>query len=182
MMTESNTVHPAEREKRGSKDSGTHITSNPQGDADSRGVALSGAQNAIRQPVKKRRNRERMRLGDAMRNAGLDEHKVAETYVDVVERLRNTTEPNSSVEKVLANVLKECSRVLEPLRPSKLSSASDTPTPVHLTHKVLRPKRNAQNDRGLSRSAETNADNTAGASQDAPVAPFPDAASKEESQ
>ncbi len=181
MMTEGNTMHPAEREKRGSKDSRTHIASNPQGDAKPRGTALSGAQNATRQPVKKRRNRERMRLGDAMRNAGLDEHKVAETYVDVVEKLRNTTEPNSNVEKVLANVLKECSRVLEPLRPSNLSGASDGPTPVHLIHKVLRPKRNAQNHQGLSRLAETNADNTVGVSQDAPVAPFSDTASKEES-
>jgi hypothetical protein len=182
MMTENNAMHPARRISCESRDSKAQIASNTQGDSKPRGAALVGAQNKARPPVKRRRTRKRLRLGDAVRKAGLDEHKVAETYVDVVDKLRSETKLNGSIEKVLADVLKECSRVLEPLRPSNLSGAGDAPTPVHLVHKVLRPKRNTQNHQGLSRLAETNADGTAGASKDVPVAPFTDMLSKEDSQ
>lgn len=89
------------------------MTSNVKHASKLDGVASATCQDGSQMSLKGRKGRKRLRLGDAMREAGLDEHKLAETYVDVVDRLRNKTDDGGSVEKVLANVLKECSRLLE---------------------------------------------------------------------
>src|SRR5581483_9046309 len=74
-----------------------------------------GTSTAMRKvkPIKRRRRRL-IRLGEALRTAGLDEQTVAETYVSVVERLRDKTEIKAaSAQKLLVDILKECSRILE---------------------------------------------------------------------
>jgi len=91
-------------------------------------------------PIKRRRRR-RIRLGEAFRKVGLDEQTVAENYVGVVETLREKTGPKTeTAQKLLVEVLKECSRILEPLRGSGTGSI-ETPTIVELHHEVSRPIR-----------------------------------------
>lgn len=87
-------------------------------------------------PIKRRR-RKRLRLGEAFRKAGLDEQTVAETYVIVVERLRGKIRENT-VQKLLVDVLKECSRVLDPPRNAN-AGTTDQPTIVELHHSIPRP-------------------------------------------
>ena len=86
-------------------------------------------------PIKRRRRR-RIRLGEAFRKVGLDEQTVAENYVGVVETLRAKTGPKTeTAQKLLVDVLKECSRILEPPRGSGAGSI-ETPTIVELHHEV----------------------------------------------
>ena len=78
-----------------------------------------------------------MRLGEAFRKVGLDERSAAETYVGVVEALREKTTQHT-VRMLLVDVLKECSRVLDQPRGSD-PGASDAPAIVELHHSVARP-------------------------------------------
>lgn len=89
-------------------------------------------------PIKRRR-RKPLKLGEALRKVGLDEQTVAETYVGVVEVLREQTtrEPGR---KLLVDVLKECSRVLEPPRGGG-GNLNELPTIVELHHEMSRPER-----------------------------------------
>lgn len=181
-MTENNAEPSAKEKKRAARDSKTEVIPSPEAGAKPQDLALAGVHSEARSPAKRRRGRKRVRLGDAMRRAGLDEHKVAETYVGVVEKLRNKNPGDGSVEKVLAGVLKECSRVLEPLHPSSGSGGGDPLTPIHLIHKVARPERNAKKPQGLSRSADANTEVTADTSKDVCAIAFPDRKSREESK
>jgi hypothetical protein len=90
-------------------------------------------------PQKKLPSRKRVRIGDALRRKGLDEWTIADGYVDVVGKLTRKSERNDSVAKLLVDVLKECSRHLEP--PRSADAAPDTPVIVRLVHTVSRPKR-----------------------------------------
>jgi hypothetical protein len=92
-------------------------------------------------PIKRRR-RKPLKLGEALRKVGLDEQTVAETYVGVVEVLREQTtrEPGR---KLLVDVLKECSRVLEPAR-GPGANASELPAMFELHHEMSRPEREWQ--------------------------------------
>jgi hypothetical protein len=85
--------------------------------------------------------RKRVRLGDALRQRGLDEHTMADNYVGVIEKLKEKTGKSGGVEKLLVDVLKECSRHLEPVRAADQRSAGDMPVHVHLVHNVARPER-----------------------------------------
>ena len=96
------------------------------------------------------RARKRVRLGDALRQRGLDEHTVADNYVGVIEKLRDKTDKSGSVEKLLVDVLKECSRHLEPARPA--GGPGDMPVHVHLVHNVSRPERMPAEHRTENRS------------------------------
>ena len=62
----------------------------------------------------------RIRIGDAMRRSGLDEYKVARTFAVVVDKLSDgeTAKDTGGVQKLLVDVLKECSRHLDPRNPS----------------------------------------------------------------
>jgi hypothetical protein len=90
-------------------------------------------------PQKKLPIRKRVRIGDALRRKGLDEWTIADGYVDVVGKLTRKAESNDSVAKLLVDVLKECSRHLEP--PRSADAATDAPVIVKLVHTVSRPKR-----------------------------------------
>jgi hypothetical protein len=86
-----------------------------------------------------RASKKRVRIGDALRQSGLDEWTIADGYVGVVEKLTKKAGDSDSPDKLLVDVLKECSRHLEPPRSS--DSASDGPVTVRLVHNVSRPKR-----------------------------------------
>lgn len=75
-----------------------------------------------------------------MRKYGLDEHTIAETYAGVVQTLRNRNE-GEGIEKLLVDVLKECTRVLEPPAKATDRSGGDTLVHVQLVHSVPRPER-----------------------------------------
>src|SRR5215469_6545281 len=79
---------------------------------------------------KKVPTRKRVRIGDALRRRGLDEWTIAEGYVDVVGKLSRKSDANDSVEKLFVDVLKECSRHLEP--PHSADDAPDAPVIVRL--------------------------------------------------
>ena len=82
-----------------------------------------------------------MRIGDALRSEGLDEHAVAETYAREVENLKSKTNSDGGMEKLLFDILKECTRHLESSRPTERFGAGDTPVTVQLVHVVPRPER-----------------------------------------
>jgi hypothetical protein len=76
-----------------------------------------------------------------MRKYGLDEHTIAETYAGVVQTLRNKNE-GEGIEKLLVDVLKECTRVLEPpVRAADRPGSGDAVVHVQLIHNVPRPER-----------------------------------------
>src|SRR5579862_6008053 len=81
----------------------------------------------------------RIRIGEAMRRSGLDEYKVARTFAGVVDKLSDGTKDTGGVQKLLVDVLKECSRHLDPPQTERAASAA----PVHITmvHNVPRPFR-----------------------------------------
>lgn len=79
-----------------------------------------------------------------MRKVGLDEHTIAETYAGVVQTLRTRNE-GDGIEKLLVDVLKECTRVLEPPAKAADSSGGETLVQVQLIHNVPRPERKMQN-------------------------------------
>jgi hypothetical protein len=53
-----------------------------------------------------------------MRRTGLDEYKVARTFAGVVDKLSDGNKDTGGVQKLLVDVLKECSRHLDPRNPS----------------------------------------------------------------
>jgi len=80
-----------------------------------------------------------MSIGQALRTHGLDEHKIADTYVHVVGKLTGGEETAGAVEKLLVDVLKECSKQIEMAQESQRGPAG--PTIVQLVHNVPRPER-----------------------------------------
>jgi hypothetical protein len=90
--------------------------------------------------AKRYRARRPVRLAEAMRNTGLDEHAVAAGYADVLAKLQQG-DVNDTVEKSLLDVLKECARILDPPRPADRAASIDVNTVVQLVHKVDRPTR-----------------------------------------
>jgi len=86
---------------------------------------------------------KRVRLAEALRSSGLDELTVAQNYV-VVEKLRDGSGGTDGTQKMLVDVLKECSRILEP--PKSVGGASEAPAVVNLYHNVPRPVRDLQRD------------------------------------
>jgi hypothetical protein len=87
---------------------------------------------------------KRVRLAEALRSSGLDELTVAQNYVVVVEKLRDEPGGTDGTRKMLVDVLKECSRILEP--PKSVGGASDVPAVVNLYHNVPRPVREGRGD------------------------------------
>ena len=90
-------------------------------------------------PPEKKRRRKAMSIGQALRTHGLDEHKIADTYVHVVGKLTGGEETAGTVEKLLVDVLKECSKQIEMAQESQRGPAG--PTIVQLVHNVPRPER-----------------------------------------
>lgn len=86
----------------------------------------------------------RVRLAEAFRLAGIDEHAVASCYVLALNKLTGGR-GSEVVAKLLIDVLKECTRVLESPRSSAAGTpAADDESPrvvVTLQHAVPRPVR-----------------------------------------
>lgn len=82
-------------------------------------------------------------MGEALRRQGLDEHAVAGNWVDVVNKLTGDDPEGGSVEKLLVDVLKECSRQLETGWAQAPERSADAPVFVQLVHNVARPERPA---------------------------------------
>ena len=85
-----------------------------------------------------------MAIGDALRKHGLDEHTVAERYANVVSRLEKDPGDIASGDKLLVEILKECSRQMEATQP-----ASEGAIQVQLVHNVERPARAAVVEKAL---------------------------------
>lgn len=87
-------------------------------------------------PRKARQRRPRMRLAEAMRARGLDEHLVARVMAMFIRaRLKQ-----KKFDKLVVDMVEKVIRVLEPSRPAD-RGASETTTPVQLIHYVDRPER-----------------------------------------
>jgi len=84
---------------------------------------------------RRKKRAKKLWIGEAMRARGLDETKVAETYAAVLDTLIEK-KPSSTIEKLLVDVLKECTRLLEPP-----TGEESKPARIRLVHKVARPKR-----------------------------------------
>ena len=92
-----------------------------------------------------------MRIGEALRKHGLDEHVVAGKFVHVVKKLTGKEAKASGVDKLLVDVLKECSRQIEASNDAAQKAAKekeaarapspDAPVIVQLVHSVERPDR-----------------------------------------
>ncbi|MGD1210704.1 MAG: hypothetical protein ABR973_05025 [Candidatus Acidiferrales bacterium] len=82
-------------------------------------------------------------MGEALRRQGLDEHAVAGNWVHVVNRLTGNEPGDGGVEKLLVDVLKECSRQLDAEAAQASERSADAPVIVQLVHKVDRPMRPA---------------------------------------
>jgi hypothetical protein len=76
-----------------------------------------------------------------MRRTGLDEYKVARTLNGVVDKLSDGKTPKDTggVQKLLVDVLKECSRHLDP--PQSERAAPAVPAHITMVHLVPRPVR-----------------------------------------
>jgi len=86
-------------------------------------------------PRRRRRLRKRVPIGEALRKQGLDEHTIADTYAQVVDNLKGKKRAGSN-EKLLVEILKECTRQIEATPP-----AGEGAIQVKLVHNVERPKR-----------------------------------------
>ena len=82
----------------------------------------------------------RVHIGDAMRKSGLDEYKVGAMFASVVEKLSNTKRGDGGVQKLFVDVLKECSRHLDPPHSAELD-AKESSGSITLIHCVPRPDR-----------------------------------------
>lgn len=111
------------------------------------------------EPAKKKRRLKPMSIGRALRAHGLDEHTIADTYVHVVAKLTNGTTRAGAVEKLLVDVLKECSKRIDDelaaQRASAEAAAADAPVYVQLLHAVPRPDRTAAQPENLGLESAT---------------------------
>jgi hypothetical protein len=85
----------------------------------------------------------RVHIGDAMRSSGLDEYKVGAMFASVVEKLSGTKRGDGGVQKLFVDVLKECSRHLDPPHSAE-RDARESSGSITLIHCVPRPDRSVK--------------------------------------
>jgi hypothetical protein len=136
MPKKQNSAAPAPRKKAKRVRKKTQAASNPPADQSASAGAAAGSASAA---GAKAAPHPRVRIGDAMRTTGLDEFKVAATFANVVDKLSGKTAGDGGVQKLLVDVLKECSRHLD--APSSDRDAKDFTGPITLIHCVPRPDR-----------------------------------------
>lgn len=100
-------------------------------------IQLISCKSASKKMAKQRlrRHRKRVQLSEAMRAQGIDEHTIAEAFAEVVINLRDSAKSDGK-EKVLLDVLKECTKALTD-RPGR----GNEPISVQLIHSIPRPLR-----------------------------------------
>jgi hypothetical protein len=81
----------------------------------------------------------RIPIGEALRERGIDERAIAGNYVYVLGKLTEQESDKGGVQKLLVDVLKECSRQIEASSPPPRASVA--PVIVQLVHNVTRPAR-----------------------------------------
>ena len=113
-----------------------------------------------------------------MRRSGLDEYKVARTFAGVVDKLRDGTKDTGGVQKLLVDVLKECSRHLDP--PQSERAAPAAPAHITMLHLVPRPVRTQTPPQQQLNAAPATDAASAAQSGDANTAATLDAASSNE--
>jgi len=101
-------------------------------------AALLSATNLL---PKEQQRRERMSIGQALREEGIDEHEIAGNYKHVMVSLKGNAPEAATVQKLFVDVLKECSRQLEASDEAARTPSRDVPVIVHLVHNVPRPER-----------------------------------------
>ena len=92
---------------------------------------------------KGQQRRQRMSIGQALREEGIDEHEIAGNYKHVMVSLKGNAPEGATVQKLFVDVLKECSRQLEASDDAERAPSRDVPVIVHLVHNVPRPERPA---------------------------------------
>jgi hypothetical protein len=91
------------------------------------------------EPLRKSR-RKRVRLGEALRKRGIDEHAVAAGYADVMGELQSKPK-DSNAEKLLVDILKQCGKILDQ-EDAPVNPESDIRSvPVVVLHNMMRPER-----------------------------------------
>lgn len=105
-----------------------------------------GSTSAAPAQPKRNRRRKAVGIGYALRQRGFDEHTIAENYVELTQRLRAKSDKSGSIEKLLVDVMKECSKYIEPPKPAERwgDHAGRAPIHIHLVHHVSRPERVAR--------------------------------------
>jgi hypothetical protein len=91
------------------------------------------------EPFRKSR-RKRVRLGEALRKRGIDEHAVAGGYADVLGELQSKPK-DSNAEKLLVDVLKQCGKILEQEDAPANPESDIRSVPVVVLHNMMRPQR-----------------------------------------
>lgn len=86
--------------------------------------------------------RQRIRLADALRRCGIDEQKIAALYAYLVETLEDRLDERG-VEKLLIDVLKECSRLFAKENAPAKSEWRAASIPI-VVHNIPRPERGPQ--------------------------------------
>jgi hypothetical protein len=88
--------------------------------------------------------KKRLKLAEALREQGSDELKVAEVLHALTAKLTQNKEPGAAgvaSAKLLLDVLKEITHVLEPQKAVGSSDSGDAPQFIRLVHNVPRPVR-----------------------------------------
>lgn len=81
--------------------------------------------------------RPRTSLRNAMRQQGIDEHKIALVFNEQVDSLRESDEPQQK--KLLLDYVKECVKIIDPA--ARAGASAEAPTTFVLNHQVPRPDR-----------------------------------------
>jgi hypothetical protein len=108
-------------------------------------------------------------MDEALREEGLDEHKVAEILAGVVNRVEKQTVTARVDDKLLMDLVKVVSPHLDSARRTAPASAeSDAPVTINLIHNVQRPVRpTAPEPASASNTAPEPASDAAAASDSA---------------
>jgi hypothetical protein len=120
--------------------------STPECDDSTTAIVISGgneqqepAPSGATEPSRKAR-RKRVRLGEALRKRGIDEHAVAAGYADVMGELQSKPK-DTNADKLLVDILKHCGKILEqedaPVKPESDAHS----IPVVVLRSMLRPQR-----------------------------------------
>jgi hypothetical protein len=89
----------------------------------------------------RRRLKKQITVGKALREKGLDEYAIADNWARVLGKLNANNSDAGVVQKLLVDVLKECSRQLETAHQFERACAAIAPVTVRLVHAVARPVR-----------------------------------------
>jgi hypothetical protein len=102
---------------------------------------MAGSSGSFPRKTNPRQPRPRMRLAEAFRARGPDEHLV----VRVAGMFIRARVCQKKYDNLLVDMVEKVIRVLEPLRPAD-RIAAESPTPVQLIHYVDRPEREKPSD------------------------------------